>query len=342
MNNWLRLGFTEDDVRKPGSDKLIDAVVAYGTPDAIAQRLNEHLEAGADHVAIQVLGGWPERQAVAGAERTGRAELTRLAAPARVLTMRLLVTGGAGFIGANFVHSTVREHPDDTVTVLDAMTYAGRRESLAHVADCHQARRRRHHRRRAGFPAGRRVRRGRAFRRRNPRGQLAGRPGAVPAHQRDRDVHHPGGGTTTRRAAAPHLHRRGLRRPGTRRPHAVHRVDALQPVEPVLGDQSRRRHAGPGLGAVVRGAGDDLQLLQQLRAVSAHREVHPAPDHQCAHRPAAQAVRQRRERPRLDPRRRPQQRGAADPGKRPDRPDLPDRRRRRARQPDCAAHAAAR
>src|SRR5580692_6601480 len=51
------------------------------------------------------------------------------------LTMRLLVTGGAGFIGANFVHSTVREHPDDDVTVLDALTYAGRRESLADVED---------------------------------------------------------------------------------------------------------------------------------------------------------------------------------------------------------------
>ncbi len=49
--------------------------------------------------------------------------------------MRLLVTGGAGFIGANFVHSTVREHPDDTVTVLDALTYAGSRESLAPVED---------------------------------------------------------------------------------------------------------------------------------------------------------------------------------------------------------------
>lgn len=47
--------------------------------------------------------------------------------------MRLLVTGGAGFIGANFVHSTVREHPEDSVTVLDAFTYAGRRESLADV-----------------------------------------------------------------------------------------------------------------------------------------------------------------------------------------------------------------
>lgn len=49
--------------------------------------------------------------------------------------MRLLVTGGAGFIGANFVHSTVREHPEDSVTVLDALTYAGRRESLAGVED---------------------------------------------------------------------------------------------------------------------------------------------------------------------------------------------------------------
>ncbi|MFZ1161594.1 LLM class F420-dependent oxidoreductase [Mycobacterium sp.] len=57
VNNWLRLGFTDSDVRKPGSDKLIDAVVAYGTPEQIAARLNEHLEAGADHVAIQVLGG---------------------------------------------------------------------------------------------------------------------------------------------------------------------------------------------------------------------------------------------------------------------------------------------
>ena len=57
VNNWLRLGFTEDDVRRPGSDRLIDAVVAYGAPDAIAARVSEHLEAGADHVAIQVLGG---------------------------------------------------------------------------------------------------------------------------------------------------------------------------------------------------------------------------------------------------------------------------------------------
>ncbi|MGE2832445.1 dTDP-glucose 4,6-dehydratase [Mycobacterium sp. SMC-4] len=49
--------------------------------------------------------------------------------------MRLLVTGGAGFIGANFVHATVRERPDVRVTVLDSLTYAGSEESLAPVAD---------------------------------------------------------------------------------------------------------------------------------------------------------------------------------------------------------------
>ncbi|WP_406817358.1 LLM class F420-dependent oxidoreductase [Mycobacterium sp. M23085] len=56
VNNWLRLGFTDDDVRKPGSDRLIDAVVAHGTAEATAQRLQRHLQAGANHVAIQLLG----------------------------------------------------------------------------------------------------------------------------------------------------------------------------------------------------------------------------------------------------------------------------------------------
>ncbi|OMC38816.1 LLM class F420-dependent oxidoreductase [Mycobacterium sp. GA-1841] len=57
LNNWRRLGFTEDDIAKPGSDKLIDAVVAHGSADAIAARLQQHLANGADHVSIQVLGG---------------------------------------------------------------------------------------------------------------------------------------------------------------------------------------------------------------------------------------------------------------------------------------------
>ena len=48
---------------------------------------------------------------------------------------RVLVTGGAGFIGANFVHYTVRRHPEFEVTVLDALTYAGNEASLKPVAD---------------------------------------------------------------------------------------------------------------------------------------------------------------------------------------------------------------
>ena len=48
--------------------------------------------------------------------------------------MRLLVTGGAGFIGANFVHGAVRDRPNVEVTVLDAMTYAGSAESLNSLA----------------------------------------------------------------------------------------------------------------------------------------------------------------------------------------------------------------
>ncbi|PPF73796.1 dTDP-glucose 4,6-dehydratase [Rathayibacter sp. AY1F6] len=49
--------------------------------------------------------------------------------------MRILVTGGAGFIGSNFVHLTLRERPDARITVLDKLTYAGSRDSLAPVAD---------------------------------------------------------------------------------------------------------------------------------------------------------------------------------------------------------------
>jgi probable F420-dependent oxidoreductase len=57
LNNWKRLGFSDEDVAKPGSDRLVDAVVAYGTVDAIAARLKQHLDAGADHVPVQVLTG---------------------------------------------------------------------------------------------------------------------------------------------------------------------------------------------------------------------------------------------------------------------------------------------
>ena len=55
VNNLRVLGFSDDDFSDGGSDRLIDSLVAWGDVDAIEKRLRSHLDAGADHVAIQVL-----------------------------------------------------------------------------------------------------------------------------------------------------------------------------------------------------------------------------------------------------------------------------------------------
>ncbi|MGH9000741.1 MAG: dTDP-glucose 4,6-dehydratase [Acidimicrobiia bacterium] len=54
--------------------------------------------------------------------------------------LKWLVTGGAGFIGANFVHYLVDEYPDDEIVVVDALTYAGHLTSLAGLADSPEGR----------------------------------------------------------------------------------------------------------------------------------------------------------------------------------------------------------
>jgi probable F420-dependent oxidoreductase len=59
-NSLLRLGFSESDFAGDGSDRLVDAIVAHGSPEAIMQRVREHHSAGADHVCIQVLTDTPE------------------------------------------------------------------------------------------------------------------------------------------------------------------------------------------------------------------------------------------------------------------------------------------
>jgi probable F420-dependent oxidoreductase len=59
-NNWLRLGFQESDFSNGGSDKLIDAVIAWGDLKSVLNRIREHHSAGADHVCIQVLTGDPK------------------------------------------------------------------------------------------------------------------------------------------------------------------------------------------------------------------------------------------------------------------------------------------
>jgi len=55
VNNLKRLGFTDDDVANGGSDRLVDAIVAWGDIDAIVRRVKAHHDAGADHVCLQVL-----------------------------------------------------------------------------------------------------------------------------------------------------------------------------------------------------------------------------------------------------------------------------------------------
>jgi probable F420-dependent oxidoreductase len=58
-NNLLRLGWTEDELSGGGTDKLVDALVVWGDVEAIRRRVREHLDAGADHVCIQVLADDP-------------------------------------------------------------------------------------------------------------------------------------------------------------------------------------------------------------------------------------------------------------------------------------------
>ena len=54
-NNLRRLGWTDEDLDGGGSDRLVDAIVAWGDEAAIAARVQDHLDRGADHVAVQVL-----------------------------------------------------------------------------------------------------------------------------------------------------------------------------------------------------------------------------------------------------------------------------------------------
>jgi probable F420-dependent oxidoreductase len=58
-NNLLRLGYSDRDVEGGGSDRLIDDLVPHGSAERIAETVAAHLEAGADHVALQPLGHGP-------------------------------------------------------------------------------------------------------------------------------------------------------------------------------------------------------------------------------------------------------------------------------------------
>lgn len=57
--NLLRLGWSEAELDNGGSDSVVDAVVAWGDADTVAERIRQHLDAGADHVSLQVLSDEP-------------------------------------------------------------------------------------------------------------------------------------------------------------------------------------------------------------------------------------------------------------------------------------------
>jgi probable F420-dependent oxidoreductase len=55
VNNLLRIGYTDEDVAGTGSDRLVDGIVAWGDVPTVMDRVRQHLDAGADHVCVQVL-----------------------------------------------------------------------------------------------------------------------------------------------------------------------------------------------------------------------------------------------------------------------------------------------
>jgi probable F420-dependent oxidoreductase len=67
-NSFLRQGFEESDLEDGGSDRLIDSIIAHGTAEEAASRVRQHLDAGADHVAVQVVAGDLSKTALALAE----------------------------------------------------------------------------------------------------------------------------------------------------------------------------------------------------------------------------------------------------------------------------------
>ena len=187
----------------------------------------------------------------------------------------MLVTGGAGFIGSNFVHYTLDHRPQYEITVLDALTYAGNKKNLAPCID----------------------------RIRFVHGNICDGTWCSPLvddtdvvvhfaaeSHNDNSLDNPWPfintnfiGTyvlleavaQTSQALPSHLHRRGVRRPRAGRIAQVRRADGLQPLEPVLGGQGGIRPPGPRLGAVVRRPGDHHQLRQQLRALPALEKMIP-------------------------------------------------------------------
>ncbi len=78
IDNFRRMGFVDDDFANGGSDRMVDALVAWGDMDTVVARVEDHLAAGADHVCLQVLTAGKRGFPVDGWRRLAEALRPRL------------------------------------------------------------------------------------------------------------------------------------------------------------------------------------------------------------------------------------------------------------------------
>ncbi len=253
--------------------------------------------------------------------------------------LAMLVTGGAGFIGVNFVRHRLARSPKDRIVVLDALTYAGNRASLADVAG------------RIEFVHGDIRDTPLVERLLREHGLSTIVHFAAESHV-DRSIAGPDafidanvngthsllkaaravwlGGSGTPHRFHPRLDRRGLRLARHRRPR-LSETNQYQPNSPYSASKAASDHLVRAYHHTFAG-GHHQQLLEQLRPVSVPGEAHPPHARQHPAREAAAGVRRRDERPRLALCRRPLRRHLPDPREGPGRRGLQHRRQQRAAQ----------
>ena len=198
--------------------------------------------------------------------------------------MRLLVTGGAGFIGSAVVRQAIADGHE--VVNLDALTYAANLANLASVAASNRyAFEQADIRDRAALDrifARAPARRGDAPRRREPRRPLDRRPGRLHRHQHHRHLHAARGGARPTGAAARDFRFHHISTDevfGTLGADGrLHRDHALRAELALFGVEGGERPPGPRLARDLRPAGGALELLEQLRAVPLPREADPGRD----------------------------------------------------------------